>query len=81
MKRIVVQCLLLGLAACEQPAPQAGKWIIVPTSMAGPIFRGTSGATYFAWRLNTATGDLEACTYEAGSPDKRERLGCTTEIK
>jgi hypothetical protein len=85
--------VLLTLSACDkpmaqQPAPPAppsevGRWIIVPASTAGPVFIGNRGANFFAWKLDTKTGELEACTYDAGRPDKpeTEEVTCIAERK
>lgn len=61
------------LAGCEAPtvseqpkapAPEFGRWTIVPALSAPVTVAGTS--YLFGWRLDTKTGDLELCTYDPG---------------
>jgi hypothetical protein len=82
------------LTACDKPASseavppaasEIGRWTVVPIAMDKPIFRtsslqpGTMSAHFFAWRIDTKNGQLEACTYE--TTPEREQLTCILERK
>lgn len=64
----------LLLAGCDQPASKEpaqpvvkndfGRWVIVPAANAPSNVAGT--LYFFAWRLDTKTGDVEVCTYDPG---------------
>ena len=79
------------LAGCDQsnhpppPTPPAaaeiGRWTVVPAANAPE--RGAL-EIFSAWRLDTKTGDLEFCTYGAGTfaPGTKpgELLQCTDAV-
>jgi hypothetical protein len=90
--RQLLPLVLLLATACNQPArlaeppaakpTEVGRWAVVPATQAPVMNQGSP--FFFAWRIDTATGRLEACTYDPGgwqyAPDKppvNERLHCS----
>ncbi len=85
---ILALMLLAGCAQHQKVEPSAkpaesvaGQWAIVPASSTPVTY--LKSQFFVAWRINTATGALEACTYDPGgwvtvtstiAPDK---LSCT----
>lgn len=53
-----------GAADTSSAAKSQGPWVIVPATRSPVVFSGTN--YLIVWRLNTLTGELDACTYDPG---------------
>ena len=60
---------LLLVAGCGKQFPansELGRWQIIPASGGAPPSALSAG--WFAWRLDTKSGQVEFCTYLAAAP-------------
>jgi hypothetical protein len=64
----------------------SGRWTVVPAANGPTVVAGTT--YFFAWRLDTQTGNLELCTYDPGGWKNAvtgyiasESLNCTLPAK
>lgn len=97
MRKLAALGLMLVLAGCDQgpkkqavvqPPTEIGRWQIVPASTVPYNGGSRSGApVYMAWRIDTRTGALEACSYYGGGdplpggPFSQETFSCSKPIE
>lgn len=56
--------LVILMGASSASAEEAGRWTVIPATVAPVVASGTQ--YLFAWRLDNKTGALEMCTYDPG---------------